>query len=703
MKLKRLPNPEAHKKFIVSFCNKGNITVRFIPGLRVPAASYRNGKAIVLLKEPLITDLEDSQWDSDSYHEAGHLLPEQLFVYKVLRDRIETGLEKSILNVLADNMSERCRHGKYKGRDRSLYNGRYEYVIANRDTVMQRKHPSLSALYVVDFRDRNTWQGFFPDMEGMEGADYYLPSIEALDIGSRIQYINEHEDEDELYELTMDIANLSKQQPPPKKQEEQPDDNDDDDTDDSGDGSSIPDNDMDDSDDTDSDRGGNSESDAQDGEQDDSSIEAGRSEDDSEVASSEGGEEGEGEDTDREDQMDNDTGDQSGESGENGGDNETEETDGSEGSSDNDGHGNSGDIDGDSGDSDGDSDGSSSDDSGELGEPTDSSGDGDSNGDDSDDIPGGDGSAGGDGCGSTCSWEPVDEDALDIADEDRQLREMDQYVNEEIRRGHYTPIANYQLTPVKNLRNRLNHFNGIKRNCDGTTLTRSIQKYLRCMSRDTYQYGLPRGRLHSKQISRIFSADRNPKIYKQKQSHILRTDTAVQLLVDCSSSMESERYIVGGAAAVVISDTLRELQIAHEILGFTETMRTIHIYEFKAFSEQLCHDRVVERMSKNFGMHYTPDAESIVFAGARLMDRPEENKVLIVLCDGQPMGNFDGDGEWYLQQVCKTIEESGLIQLIGIGIQHSGVKRFYKNHAVVKDLKRDLEPVMLEVLTKQLF
>lgn len=685
MKLKRLPNPEAHKKFIVSFCNKGNITVRFIPGLRVPAASYRNGKAIVLLKEPLITDLEDSQWDSNSYHEAGHLLPEQLFVYKVLRDRIETGLEKSILNVLADNMSERCRHGKYKGRDRSLYNGRYEYVIANRDTVMQRKHPSLSALYVVDFRDRNTWQGFFPDMEGMEGADYYLPSIEALDIGSRIQYINEHEDEDELYELTMDIANLSKQQPPSKKQEEQPDDNDDDDTDDSGDGSSIPDNDMDDSDDTDSDRGGDNESDKQ-----DESTEG----DDSEEENDNGRPSGSGEEDDETDEG-------SGPSCE--GTDQAEETDGSEGSSDNDGHGTSGDIDGDSSDSDSGSDGSSSDDSGELGEPTDSSGDGDSDGDDSDDIPGGDGSAGGDGCGSTCSWEPVDEDALDIADEDRQLREMDQWVNEEIERGDYTPIANYQLIPVKNLRNRLNHYQGIKRNCDGTTLTRSIQKYLRCMSRDTYQYGLPRGRLHSKQISRIFSVDRNPKIYKQKQSHILRTDTAVQLLVDCSSSMESERYIVAGGAAVVIGDTLRELQIAHEILGFTERGRVIHIYEFKAFNEQLCHDRVVERMSKNFGMHYTPDAESIVFAGARLMDRPEENKALIVLCDGQPMGNFDGDGEWYLQQVCKTIEESGLIQLIGIGIQHSGVKKFYKNHAIVKDLKRDLEPVMLEVLTKQLF
>ena len=663
MIFKRLPNPEAHKKFIISFCNKGDINVKFVKGLKVASASLssRTGKALVLLKEPIITDLEDGQWDWDAYHEASHLLPELRFTYVTL-SMCKTELERTIFNIIADNMCERARHGKYKGRDRAMYMGRYEYVMKHIDVVMQRKHPSMSALYVEDFRDRTLWQGFFPPMKGMEGADFYLPGIEKLDISSRIPLIMQAQDADDFYELVKAICELAKQQPPPK-QEEQQDDNSTDDANDNKPDDTDDDSDRPDGDDSQAD-GGGSEEDTDPEEQEDeeaSGENAGRNgeEDDDESGS------------DSQQQCDKES-----DSSE-GGTEETDDTSGSEGGSDSDGYGDDSDT-------------------------VDSDRDGDGDPNDSDTIPGGDDTAGGDGTGSACSWEPIDDGTLDIADPDRQLKADGAYVPQDIQLDEYTPIGNYQLTRVDNLSVRNYHLTEISSQASGTTLTRSIQRYLRCMTKDTYQYGMKRGRIHAKHISRLFTADRDPKIFKQRQSHILRTDTAVSLLLDCSSSMESTRYILAAAAALVVSDTLRELGIVHEILGFTEHCRVISIYEFKEFDEILNHEKLLFRLSKNVGMHYTPDAESIVYAGNRLIVRPEENKVLMVLCDGQPQGNFKGSGEWYLKQVCDVIQDSGLMKLIGIGINLEDVKDYYKNYAVVRNLQQDLEPVMIKVLAESL-
>jgi cobalamin biosynthesis protein CobT len=74
----------------------------------------------------------------------------------------------------------------------------------------------------------------------------------------------------------------------------------------------------------------------------------------------------------------------------------------------------------------------------------------------------------------------------------------------------------------------------------------------------------------------------------------------------------------------------------------------------------------------------------------------------MVMCDGQPCGSFEGNGQWYLRQVCETIERSGDIELIGVGIMIDLVKNFYKNHVIVNDLQRDLEPKIIEALKKTL-
>ena len=665
----RLPNPEAHKKFVVSFCNKGDVRVRFIPGLRVPFASIdrSNGSAMVCLKEPLIGDLLDSTWDWDAYHETSHLLPELRFTYTVLK-RFNTGLQKTVSNILCDNMCERARHGSYKGRDKAMYLGRYEFTMNNRGTIMNREHPSVSALYVIDFRERNLWQGFFPELDGMPGAAFYVPKLEALGLEKRIPEIMEAQSEDKFYELVMEIVEISKEQPQPKQEDKQ----------DAGTDT------MDD----------DSEPDNADGDSDGADDAADDSDggDDNESSDQEEGEEDKGEGEEDDDSSDGDRGDS--------GATEESEGSGSEGAEDGDEQdsrdpaegGESGDVDGEEGDQDadntGDSDGSSGgyEDDGDNEESTDSK------------TP-----ASGDGTGSEASWDDVNDDTLDLADTERAMTAPGEDALELKQGDRYRPIGKFNLVKLDSGMAQGYMKGEIEKHTSTTSMTRSIQKYLKCMTADSYEYGLERGRLHAKHLPRIFSQKHKPKIFKQKQHHILRTDTAVTLLVDCSSSMGTERYAIACASSLIVSDTLRDLSIQYEILGFTEEGRGIDIFEFKAYHEALSHEHILLRMSSSLvDKNYTPDAESVLYAAGRLNDRSEQNKVLMVLCDGQPMGSFGGCGKWYLTQVCDFIQKNTEINLIGIGIKHEGVKNYYENHIIVHDIKEDLEPRMIEALSKML-
>ena len=83
------------------------------------------------------------------------------------------------------------------------------------------------------------------------------------------------------------------------------------------------------------------------------------------------------------------------------------------------------------------------------------------------------------------------------------------------------------------------------------------------------------------------------------------------------------------------------------------------------------------------------------------MERKERHKLLIVFSDGYPAGTFTGDGNWYLRQVCKTIEDSGQIDLLGIGVQTESVARFYSNNEIVNDIA-DLDSILFEHLKRQL-
>jgi cobalamin biosynthesis protein CobT len=233
-----------------------------------------------------------------------------------------------------------------------------------------------------------------------------------------------------------------------------------------------------------------------------------------------------------------------------------------------------------------------------------------------------------------------------------------------------------------------------------STVSKRIKRYLKIVSKDSYSYGHKKGKLHVKNMHRIYTPAEQPKIFKRKDRAVLKTDTAVQIMLDCSGSMNGRRYTVGSACCVAISQCLTDLRIVHEVLGFSEYHR-LWTYYFKTFEQNMSSDKLIRGLaSKNIRLRENADGESGLYGAERLSERQERHKLMIVLSDGQPAGTYHGNGHWYLRMVSNAIEASG-VNLIGIGIQTEAVERFYNNNYVVRNVS-DLDSVLFEHLKKSL-
>ncbi|HYD17482.1 MAG TPA: cobaltochelatase subunit CobT, partial [Patescibacteria group bacterium] len=84
------------------------------------------------------------------------------------------------------------------------------------------------------------------------------------------------------------------------------------------------------------------------------------------------------------------------------------------------------------------------------------------------------------------------------------------------------------------------------------------------------------------------------------------------------------------------------------------------------------------------------DGEALLWAYQRLMSRPEQRKILMVISDGAPVddstlsANQGNYLEEHLRRVIHFIEDKTPIQLLAIGIGHD-VTRYYKRAVTLVD------------------
>jgi cobaltochelatase CobT len=97
------------------------------------------------------------------------------------------------------------------------------------------------------------------------------------------------------------------------------------------------------------------------------------------------------------------------------------------------------------------------------------------------------------------------------------------------------------------------------------------------------------------------------------------------------------------------------------------------------------------------------DGEALAWAARRLMSRPEQRRILMVISDGAPVdqatieANEDKDLlNRHLREVTGEIERSGQIELVAIGVRHD-VDKYYRSARRI-DAIDDLGPALIGAL-----
>jgi cobaltochelatase CobT len=252
-----------------------------------------------------------------------------------------------------------------------------------------------------------------------------------------------------------------------------------------------------------------------------------------------------------------------------------------------------------------------------------------------------------------------------------------------------------------------------------------LQRKLMAQQQRSWSFDLDEGILDTARLSRIVINPATPLSFKQEKETAFR-DTVVTLLIDNSGSMRGRPIAVAAMSADILARTLERCGVKVEILGFTTRAwkggqsREAWLRGGKAPNpgrlNDLRHivykpaDAPWRRARRNLGLMLREgllkeniDGEAILWAHARLLARPEQRRILMVISDGAPVddstlsanpGNYL---ERHLREVIEWVETRSEIELLAIGIGHD-VTRYYRRAVTISDPEQ-LGGVMLSQLS----
>jgi cobaltochelatase CobT len=252
-----------------------------------------------------------------------------------------------------------------------------------------------------------------------------------------------------------------------------------------------------------------------------------------------------------------------------------------------------------------------------------------------------------------------------------------------------------------------------------------LQRKLMAQQQRSWSFDLDEGILDTARLSRIVINPATPLSFKQEKETAFR-DTAVTLLIDNSGSMRGRPIAVAAMSADILARTLERCGVKVEILGFTTRAwkggqaREAWLRGGKAPNpgrlNDLRHivykpvDAPWRRARRNLGLMLREgllkeniDGEAILWAHSRLLARPEQRRILMVISDGAPVddstlsanpGNYL---ERHLREVIEWVETRSEIELLAIGIGHD-VTRYYRRAVTISDPEQ-LGGVMLSQLS----
>jgi cobaltochelatase CobT len=257
-----------------------------------------------------------------------------------------------------------------------------------------------------------------------------------------------------------------------------------------------------------------------------------------------------------------------------------------------------------------------------------------------------------------------------------------------------------------------------------TKLANRLQRRLMAQQSRSWDFDQEEGLLDAARLARVIVNPAHSLSYKIERDTDFR-DTVVTLLIDNSGSMRGRPISIAAISADILARTLERCGVKAEILGFTtrawkggqsrEKWLTEGRSPHPGRLNDLRHivykqaDEPWRRARKNLGLMMREgllkeniDGEALLWAHQRLIGRPEERKILMVISDGAPVDdstlsvNSGTYLERHLRQVIGWIEGRSPVELVAIGIGHD-VTRYYARAVTIMDAEQ-LGGTMIEQL-----
>jgi cobaltochelatase CobT len=257
-------------------------------------------------------------------------------------------------------------------------------------------------------------------------------------------------------------------------------------------------------------------------------------------------------------------------------------------------------------------------------------------------------------------------------------------------------------------------------------LANRLQRRLLAQQNRGWDFDLDEGMIDAARLARVIVDPMHPLTYKQERDTQFR-DTVVTLLLDNSGSMRGRPIMVAACCADILARTLERCGVKVEILGFTtRAWKGGHAREawlnalkppLPGRLNDLRHivyksaDAPWRRSRRNLGLMMREgllkeniDGEALAWAHGRLLARPEQRRILMMISDGAPVDdstlsvNSGSYLERHLRQVIHEIETRSSVELLAIGIGHD-VTRYYRRAVTVTDAE-ELAGVMTEKLAE---
>jgi cobaltochelatase CobT len=257
-----------------------------------------------------------------------------------------------------------------------------------------------------------------------------------------------------------------------------------------------------------------------------------------------------------------------------------------------------------------------------------------------------------------------------------------------------------------------------------TRLANRLQRRLMAQQARSWDFDQEEGLLDAARLARVVVNPRHALSFKIERDTEFR-DTIVSLLIDNSGSMRGRPIAIAAICADILARTLERCGVATEILGFTTRgwkggqsreawltagrpanpgrLNDLRHIVYKRADEPYRHARRhLGLMMREGLLKENIDGEALLWAHNRLIARPEERRILMVISDGAPVDDSTASAnggsylERHLRQVIDWIEKRSTVELIAIGIGHD-VTRYYERAVTIMDADQ-LAGAMVEQL-----